>query len=232
MIRVFIGTEPAQWLPTEVLKHSILRRSKELFEFVELKNIPLNLHIKMYTGFSFYRFSIPEACNFEGRAIYLDADIMVLCDLKELNEMEMNNHGVLARPHEKNKGFFTSVMLMQCDKLKHWKIHHWVNLINAGIAAYDLTLAAMPSSLSHKDFGPFETKWNDLDHWDEQTKIIHYTHVPSQPWKVPGHPFAFIFLREMKSALESKVITPDDVLREIAAGHIYPTILQDAENVK
>jgi hypothetical protein len=231
MIRVFIGTEPAQWLPTEVLKHSILRRSKEQFEFKELKNIPLNLHIKMYTGFSFYRFSIPEECQFEGRAIYLDADIVVLCDLNELNAMEMQGHGALSRPHPNNKGYFTSVILMDCDKLKHWKIHQWVTLINAGIASYDMTMAAMPSGLSHKDFGPFESKWNDLDHWDEKTKIIHYTHVPTQPWKVPGHPFAFVFLREMKSALDSKVITPADVQREIDAGHIYPTILQDAQNI-
>lgn len=232
MIRVFIGTEPAQWLATEVLKHSILRRTKESVEFRELKNIPLKLHTKMYTGFSFYRFSIPEECQYEGRALYVDADIMVQCDLKELNEMEMGEHGALARPHDDNVGYFTSVMLMQCDKLKHWQIDKWVTLINAGIANYQYTLFGMPGSLSYKDFGPFASKWNDLDHWDENTKLIHYTNVPTQPWKVPGHPFAFVFLREMKSALENKVITPDDVKREIAAGHIYANILQDAENVK
>lgn len=230
MIRVFIGTEPAQWLPTEVLKHSILCRSKEPYEFKELKNIPLKLNIKMYTGFSFYRFSIPETCLFEGRAIYLDADIVVLCDLKELNDMEMQGHGVLSRPHAKS-GYFTSVMLMDCSKLKHWKIQQWVTLINAGIASYDMIMGAMPSGLNNKDFDSFDPMWNDLDYWNEKTKILHYTHVPTQPWKAPGHPFASVFLREMKSALENKVFTPEDVQREIAAGHIYPAILQDAEKV-
>jgi|694.fasta_scaffold10538_10 lipopolysaccharide biosynthesis glycosyltransferase len=227
MIRIFIGTEPAQWLPTEVLKHSITRHSQAEYEFKELKNIPLKLQVKMYTGFSFYRFSIPETCNFEGRAIYLDADIVALGDLKELNEMDMGDHGVLARPH-KNKGYFTSVMLMDCAKLKNWKVHQWVTLINAGITSYDMIMGAMPTSLNHKDFGPLDPIWNDLDHFDEKTKVIHYTHVPSQPWKVPGHPYAKAYLHEMKVALEDKIISPEDVQKEIDAGHIYPTILQDA----
>lgn len=229
MIKVFIGTEPAQWLPTEVLKHSILRRSKEQYEFTELKNIPLKLNIPMYTGFSFYRFSIPETCQYEGRAIYLDADIVVLCDLKELVKLDMQGHGALSRPHPHNKGYFTSVMLLDNEKLKHWKIHQWVTLINAGIAPYEMTMAAMPSGLNHKDFGPFDSMWNDLDFWNEKTKIIHYTRVPTQPWKVPGHPFASVFLREMKSALDNKIITPEQVKKEVEAGHIYPTILEDAE---
>lgn len=232
MIRVYIGTEPAQWLPTEVLKHSILRRSKSQFEFSELKNIPLKLQIKMYTGFSFYRFYIPEACHYEGRAIYLDADIVVLSDLQELIDLDMQGKGVLAREFPKIHGYFTSVMLMDCPKLKNWKIHDWVTLINAGIASYDGTMAGAPSGLNHKDFGTFPKYWNDLDYWDDQTKILHYTHVPTQPWKIPGHKYAWVFLQELKSALAHKIVSVADVEREILAGHIYPKILEDAEHVE
>jgi hypothetical protein len=120
-------------------------------------------------------------------------------------------------------------MLMDCAKLKNWKIRDWVTLINAGIASYEGTMAATPAGLNHKDFGILPKCWNDLDYWDEQTKILHYTHVPSQPWKVPGHKFAWVFLKELKSALEEKVISAADVEKEIAAGHIYSKILEDAE---
>lgn len=231
MIRVFIGTEAAQWLPTEVLKHSILRRTQSPVEFAELKNIPLKLKIKMYTGFSFYRFSIPEACHFEGRAIYLDADIVVLTDIKDLNEMDMKDKGVLARPAPKVNGYFTSVMLMDCSRLKHWKIHDWVTLVNSGIASYPATMEGRSGGLSYKDMGPFATNWNDLDFWSENTKILHFTHVPTQPWKKAGHKYAWVFLTELKSALENRVVTREDVEREIAAGYIYPTILEDMEQL-
>ncbi len=230
MYKVFIGTEDAQWLPTEVLKYSITSRSQEDYAFKELKNIPLKLKIKMYTGFSFYRFAIPEICHYQDRALYLDADMVVQCNLKELFEIEMGENGVLSRPHHKEVSYFTSVMLMACDRLKQWKINQWATLINADIAPYDATMMARPSGLCHQEFGPLEPQWNDLDRWSEQTKILHYTHVPSQPWKKPGHPFAFVFLKEMQATLNKHLITIEEVKKEIDKGHVYADILQDAKN--
>jgi hypothetical protein len=230
MIRVCIGTEDAQWLPTQVLKFSITRRSKSEFEFTDLKDISLNLKIKMYTGFSFYRFYIPELCHYEGRAIYLDADIVVLCDLLEFIELDMKGKGVLARPMPPSH-YFTSVMLMECPKLTHWKINDWSTLINAGIASYPETMSGGPQGLNHKDFGPLEPYWNHLDEWNPSTKIIHYTHVPTQPWKVAGHPFAWVFLKELKDALNEGIVTRAQVENEIAKKYIYPTILDDMDHL-
>jgi hypothetical protein len=229
-IKVFIGTEEAQWLPTEVLKHSARRRSSQEIEFRELKEIPLNLKLKMYTGFSFYRFSIPEACQFQGRAIYLDADILVLSDLALLFNQDLKGKGVLARP-QTSETWYTSVMLLDCAQLKHWKIHEWVTLINANIASYHGTMWGDSNGLNHKDFGPLEQSWNHLDRADASTKILHYTHVPTQPWKVPGHPFAYLFLQELKSALEEGVVTPQSIEKEIQAGYVYPQLLEDVGKV-
>ena len=229
MIKVFIGTEDAQWLPTEVLKHSILRRTSEKVEFKELKNIPLKLNLKMYTGFSFYRFYIPEAVGYEGRAIYLDADIVVLTDIKGLNELDMQGKGVLARPFPQYDCWFTSVMLMDASTLKHWKINEWAALINAGLANYDGIMTGGKKGLNHKDFGNFPEMWNHLDQFDSTTKILHYTHVPTQPWKKGGHPFRGVFLKELKAALEDKIVTKQEVEREINSGYIYPAILEDME---
>lgn len=230
MIRVCIGTEDAQWLPTQVLKYSIRRRSKSEYEFTDLKNLPLKLNIKMYTGFSFYRFYIPELCNFQGRAIYLDADIVVQCDLQELIDLDMQGKGVLARPMPP-KNYYTSVMLMDNPRLTHWKVHDWVTLINAGITDYGQIMMGGPQGLNHKDFGPLEPYWNHLDEWDNTTKILHYTHVPTQPWKKAGHPFAFVFLKELKLALEEGIVTRDEVMKEIEKKFIYPTILDDVDHL-
>jgi hypothetical protein len=230
MIRIFIGTEPAQWLPTEVLKWSVRQRTQSEVEFFDLKDIPLKLNAKMFTGFSFYRYYIPEACHYDGRAIYLDADIVVLADIKGLFDLDMHEKGALARQGDKNS-WYTSVMLLDCAKLKHWKIHDWATLINAGVASYKGTMKADPTGLNHRDFGPLPDYWNHLDNWSESTKIIHYTTVPMQPWKVPGHPFAWVFLRELKSAIEGGALSRQAVEEEIKAGHIYPAILQDMQNV-
>jgi Glycosyl transferase family 8 len=230
-IKVFIGTDPSQWLPTEVLKWSILSRSKEKYEFQELKDIPLKLRLKMYTGFSFYRFYIPEACHYEGRAIYLDADIIVLTDLQEFVHLDFKGKNVLARPDPEHQASFTSVMLMDCDKLKHWKIREWVTLINSKFASYVGIMTGSPEGLNHRDFGPLEPYWNHLDHWDPTTKILHYTNVPTQPWKKGGHPFALPFLKELSGALNGGAITRDDIQREIEQGHVYPLIVEDMQKL-
>lgn len=231
MVKIFIGTEDAQWLPTQVLRHSVLRRTQAPVEFIDLISLPLQLDLDMYTGFSFYRWYIPEACNYTGRAIYLDADILVLDDIQKLFERDMGGKGALARLEE-GKGYFTSVMLLDCEKLKTWKVKHWAALIKAGMASYETTMIASTKGLNHKDFGPLPKEWNDLDYWTPETKILHYTHVPTQPWKVAGHPLAKLFLQELKAALDDKAITREEVEKEVKAGHLYPEILSDMDSVR
>lgn len=226
MIPIYIGTEPAQKLATEVLKWSVLRRTKAQVEFHELSNLPLGLKSKMYTGFSFYRYAIPEKCSYQGRAIYLDADIIVLADIEELFSLKMDEKGVLARPQDLfPKRRFTSVMLMDCEKLKHWNIQNWVSLINTGMESYQGLMEGRPGSLNHADFGDLPAIWNTLDLFVPETKILHYTHVPSQPWKKPGHPFEKLFLEELQEAIKANKVSIEDVEKEIALGHVYPTIL-------
>lgn len=232
-IRIFIGTEPKQWLPTEVLRWSIQRRTSAPVDFQELKHIPLNLKGEMYTGFSFYRFSIPEICAYKGRAIYLDADIVVLDDIQNLIDYDMKEHAALARPvkQETEGGRYTSVMLLDNEKLKHWKISDWVEKINKNPNLYNDTLWASPQGLNAADFGDLPPFWNDLDHYDENTKIIHYTNVPMQPWKRAGHPYGNVFLKELKSAIDEDEIPTDAIEREIRQGHLYPELLQDLEKI-
>jgi len=232
-IRVFIGTEPNQWLPKEVLRWSIKRRTAAQVEFHELKYIPLNLKIKKYGGFAFYRFSIPEMCQYEGRAIYLDADTMLLADIQELYQLEMGEHGALAcrRSAENEGGRYTGVMLLNAAKLKHWKLSDWVEAVNKNPALYNETLWATPEGLNGRDFGDLPDTWNQLDRCDETTKIMHYTDIPRKPWKNPEHPFGSLFLKELKSAVENEEIPLDAIEHEIRYGHIYPNILNDMNQI-
>lgn len=229
MIKIFIGTEPVQWLPTQVLKHSVIKRTKTPVEFVKMIGMKLNLKLKMYTGFSFYRFTIPEQCDFKGRAIYLDADMVCLSDINDLWEIDMDRKPALARVMD-SEGFLTSCMLLQCDELKHWKVKEWVALINAGITNYQGCMEGRPNGMNHDDFGPLPEVWNHFDFYDDTTKIIHYTNVPTQPWKRAGHPFRGAFLNELKACIDEGMITTEDVEKEIKKEHIYPNILRDMDD--
>lgn len=142
----------------------------------------------------------------------------------------MKGHGALSRsihPGEPLAGYYTSVMLLDCEKLAHWNLNQWIAEINKNQALYAMTMQGLPQGLGTPDFGSLPDNFNHLDHFDNTTKLIHYTHIPSQPWKVPGHPFARIFLDELKSAIAEDEIPLDAVLREITYGHVYPTLIDD-----
>lgn len=232
MIRIFIGTEEMQWLAAEVLKFSILRRTKAEVEFHELKDMNTGLQLKTYTGFSFNRWFIPETCHFEGKAIYLDADIVVLDDIEKFYNLPMNGNAVLCRPQPQHKSYFTSVMLLDCSKLKHWDVHEWVVLINTGFLDYNHIMFMVDDTPPYVDFTPMPDAWNHLDKFDENTKILHYTSVPHQPWKVFGHPAGHVFRRELKAALADGFIKRADVEREIAAKHVYAQLLEDTDKTE
>src|SRR3954451_5303347 len=84
-LRIFVGTDDSQIVAHEVLEYSIRKHTSRPVEFVPMHNIDLPLPRdpaqRPRTGFSFYRFLIPSLCGFKGRAIYLDADMLVLSDI-------------------------------------------------------------------------------------------------------------------------------------------------------
>ena len=119
-IRVFIGTDDSQNVPTAVLQHSILSLIASSVEFHELRDLQTGLEEHFYTGFSFYRWGIPSSCGFKGRALYLDVDIVVLCDIRELWELPFGEYSHLCRRRPRFRlrrfrvtrlgGAYTSVM--------------------------------------------------------------------------------------------------------------------------
>jgi len=226
-IQVYIGTEPNQWLATEVLRCSIERRTKTPFFFKELKPISLDLHANMFTGFSFFRWCIPDLCHYKGRALYLDADMVVLCDIEELFHLPNEGKPVLARKKEEKESFHTSVMPMDCARLTHWKPQEWVRQVNQDPNLYLKIMQAAEGAPNHVDMAPLPDRYNDLEHYQPDSKIIHYTNVATQPWKKEGHPLAEVFLRELRLSIEDDEIPLEIIQREIAAGHVRASLLEE-----
>ena len=86
-IRIYLGTEPKTLIAQKVLEHSIRRNTKAAVEITPMVGPDWEYPtegIKVGTGFSLRRWMIPKACNYQGYAIYLDADQLVFGDVAEL----------------------------------------------------------------------------------------------------------------------------------------------------
>lgn len=233
MIPIYIGTDPTQKLATAVLKHSILARTHETVRFVELEGIASKLQQPMRTGFSFYRFSVPEHAQFCGRAIYLDADIICLSDIDALFRLDMGAHGVLARPRGEERPpawHYTSVLLFQCERLAHWRWDSLCEQANTQKQSYRAMMWARRDSPYYADYGALPDAFNHLNEHDATTKLLHFTHVESQPWRQSGHPLAHLWVRELASALDAGVVTTSHIEEAIAAGHVRPEVLREVLN--
>ena len=113
-VRIFLGTEPAQYRAERVFLWSIeqVRDPSRRYYIYIMKNLPGFDSRRWLTGFTNYRFAIPHFAGGEGRAIYNDVDQVYLEDPAQLFDLDLGEHGYLAiSPRD------TSVMLMDCAQM-------------------------------------------------------------------------------------------------------------------
>lgn len=209
---VFIHTNEKQMVGAIVSEHSFKRNSKnpdafdvkiirredfKFFDDFEGKKflrtgtwrVWKNSDLQSFTP---TRFMPPELMNYEGRAVVVDPDVFAVGDVNELFERDMKGHAVMAKPRHGHNGradyVATSVMLLDCAKLKHWKVSKMFADMFAGKLDYEdlITLNAEPKGT----VGHLESFWNDFDRLEADTKMIHNTKRRTQPWKT-GLPIDF-----------------------------------------
>ena len=237
LIRISIGSEPMQWVACEVLKHSIRRRTERPIEFVETWTKAGGWHplmstvpsLKGGTGFNIWRWLTPQLYH-DGKAIYLDADQIVLADIGELwDQLQAGNTiacvtdavGIFGGKKVPEPGKRqTSVMLMDCQRLRMAMQSCPLAACAAGRMEYrDLMQAAWIDADAVQTLPP---EWNHFGIWNEATKLIHFSHVASQPYRKPDHPAAWVFGTELRHAVADGVLTVKQLKREADAGNIDP----------
>jgi hypothetical protein len=87
MLRIFIGLDPRQPLAVQVLTFSIYSRSSQPVAITPLILPQLPITRRGLTDFTFTRYLCPWLCGFEGKSIFIDADMLCLCDINELIEL-------------------------------------------------------------------------------------------------------------------------------------------------
>ena len=181
-VRIFLGTQPAQYRAERIFVWSIEQvrdpsRVYEIYLMKDLSGFDRNLWL---TGFTNYRFAIPYFAGGAGRAIWNDVDQIYLADPGELFDLAMGEHGFLAISPDSRTD--TAVMLMDCARMAPiWTLeeaqHKGKNfLIGKALAVPGLR-------------GDLAPEWHarDEEYVPGRSKLLHYTVLHTQPWRpLPG----------------------------------------------
>lgn len=233
-IQIFVGASDSELIPFLVLKHSIESHSSRPVNVQRLplvRNKPKYRRNRPRTPFSFSRFLIPSLMNFEGKAIYLDSDMLVFSDITALYNHNLgNNHlGVTVqhRPPEKwksnsqfQKGRQFSVMVIDCNKAQ-WKMDEIISSLNSGDYSYNDLMYSMKIIAEDKIDDSIDPSWNSLEYYEaSSTKLLHFTVVPTQPWKSKANEYYQIWINSLIKAVEDGAITAEEINAAIKIGAI------------
>ncbi|MCA1659658.1 MAG: hypothetical protein LC642_03820 [Verrucomicrobiaceae bacterium] len=138
------------------------------------------------------RFMPPRLMGYQGRAVVIDPDVFAVGDINELLTRDMGGKAIMAKRRAGHNGrddyIASSVMLIDCAKLKHWNVRQQFEEMFAGKLDYEnwMVLANEP----RESIGFLEPEWNDFDRLTPATKLLHNTKRRTQPWKT-GLPIDF-----------------------------------------
>lgn len=210
---VFIHTNPRQRVGAAVSRYSLRRNSARPDAF-DVRIISTDDHdflaaregqpflrdgatriwrMDDLQSFTPLRFMPPELMGYRGRAVVIDPDVFAVGDVAELLERDLRGRAIGVRPKPGSKGRFgimaSSVMLLDCAQLGHWKTAEtFAKMFSREIDYMDWIGLRLedPGTLD-----PLEPEWNDMDHLDAKTRLLHNTKRWTQPWKT-GLPVDFV----------------------------------------
>jgi hypothetical protein len=145
-------------------------------------------------SFTPLRFAIPDLMDHQGLALVTDPDVFAVGDASELFSRDLKGKAIWCRPrpgYDKiTDPLATSVMLLDCARLPHWRFAEQLEALWAQRVDY---LDWINLKLENLDtIGLLEPEWNDFDHLTPSTKLLHNTKRRTQPWKT-GLPIDFTF---------------------------------------
>jgi hypothetical protein len=210
---VVIHTNDKQMLGALVSAHSFRRNSRtpdafdvrivNASEFRELQERDHSLlrggHVREWDpddlqSFTPVRFAIPELLGYEGSALVTDPDVFAVGDAAELFGRNLDGKAIWCTPrpgyHRITDPLATSVMLLDCAKLKHWRFAEQLQKLWAHEIDYLDWINLRLEDL--ETIGLLEPEWNDFDRLTPATKLLHNTKRRTQPWKT-GLPIDFTF---------------------------------------
>jgi hypothetical protein len=166
-MRIFIGYDPRQPIAAQVLMHSLYSRASRPISITPLVLSQLPVQRIGLTEFSFSRYLVPFMCKYEGHALFMDADMLCLTDICELEDICRSQvRGVCVVKNPERRFEWPSLMYFNnahCKELKP-------ALVESG----------KPQMLdwSSGGIGEIPSEWNHLVGYDPlrtDAKVVHFT---------------------------------------------------------
>lgn len=171
-MRVFIGFDARQPIAYHVCRASVERYAKGRVQVEPVRLDWLPITRRGLTDFTFARYLVPWLCDFNGPALFLDADIVVRADVREL--LDVADPRAAVSVVQGQRAFeWPSVMFFRCDAAACKTLTpEWVN--SPETAPHTLGWA-------RDRLGALPPEWNFIVGYDAcpspewQPKIVHYT---------------------------------------------------------
>lgn len=242
---VFIGSGEASTLERKTLIYSIRKTASgpvDIAVFNGTHNtveregqapqpVPMSIPVKYQniTEFSNYRYFIPQLCGYQGRALWLDSDVICMSDIHELFNTPMDGLDILAKTKKGPQGdtrWSLSVSLMDCARCR-FDLDLYAREIEQGKYIYNDLHQLTQRFLDVHPFKPgvLDANWNSYDEYvPGRTRMIHYTNLHTQPWKVRGHRHGALWFRWFNEAREAGYVTEQDIELAIRRSYVRPDI--------
>ena len=224
-LKIFIGYDERQALSYNVLQFSIARRSSDPVSISPLVLNQLPIKRVGLTPFTYSRFLVPWLCDYEGWALFMDADMLVLDDIKKLFALRKDEYAVMVSKNAK-RFEWASLMLFNCEKCKVLT----PEFIEKAVKLHTIEW------VDESQVGDIPREWNHLVGYDSRSpsaKIVHFTQgMPCYP-ETRDCEYAPEWLAEKKQA---NFIVPWVELMGTSVhavnvnGRLMPKFLIDLEN--
>jgi lipopolysaccharide biosynthesis glycosyltransferase len=205
-LRIFIGFDSREAECSDILAYSLRAHSSIPLDirYLDLRQLDFDrAHDPLQsTEFTYTRFLVPHLCDYQGKAIFMDCDMLCLGDIAELDRLDMTDYALRVVQHDYRPSAATkmdgkaqtvyprknwsSLMLMNCARLRLWT----KEVVETQSGAYLHRFQDIPD----EQIGELPKTWNTLDWMDEHTKLIHYT--SGGPWfeECRDHPYGAVWL--------------------------------------
>jgi hypothetical protein len=187
---------------------------------------PKNPENQAHTEFSFNRFAIPKRAGYKGRAVYLDADMLVLRNFQELWDIPFDRASVLYAPSSSPKRIRQfSVLLLKCDELA-WDVNDIIMALDRENYDYQNLMNNLCIEPNERVQPLIPSDWNSLEEYQPgKTALIHYTDMHTQPWVSCKNPNGDLWVKCLREAIKADVISFDEVKDAVTRGFARPSLL-------
>jgi len=157
--------------------------------------------------------------------------MVCLHDIGDLLDLEMKGFDMMAKAEahkERGDQFWgMSAVLFNCASSK-FDINLFADEIEKNEYGFKDLHMITPKFLEKHPYrlGEIDPNWNSFDYYDDNTKLIHYTDLFTQPWKYAHHKYGDIWFEYFEEARNAGLITQKDIERSISRSYMRPDIFR------